>query len=67
MDYLQKQLAEAQTQLKAAEEQAAQLKAVAEPEKERFFKSGHFTSAVDLAIIEALSLGLARSKVSLRL
>ena len=50
-------------ELAAKEEERARLSAVAEPVQQRFFKSGHFTAAVDLAIISALQLGVSRGKV----
>ena len=59
-------MAELQAQLKAATEEAAALKAIAEPDHTYFkqqTKSHAFTAAVDLAIIEALCLGVARNKV----
>jgi hypothetical protein len=36
---------------------------VAEPGKERFKTGNHFSAAVDLSIVQVLSLGLARKKV----
>jgi hypothetical protein len=39
--------------------QAAKFKAISEPPKERFYESGHFSTAVDLAICEALQLGVS--------
>ena len=65
-DQLEKQVAKLQVQLKAATEEAAKFKAIAEPEATYFkqkTKSHAFTAAVDLAIIEALCLGVARNKV----
>ena len=62
---LRKRLAAEEAALKASQEEAARFKAVAEPDKERFFKSGRFTAAVDLAIIECLMNGVARVKVPL--
>jgi hypothetical protein len=43
--------------------QAAKFKAIAEPPKERFYESGHFSAAVDLAICEMLQLGVSCIKV----
>ena len=52
-----------QRQLKQAQQEAAELKAIVKPTKQRFFQSGHFSSEVDLAIIRALQLGVSRRKV----
>ena len=62
---LERVLAAAAADRKEAEAEVAKYKAVAEPGKKRFFVSGHFSAAVDLASIEALTLGLARGKVRL--
>ena len=46
-DQLEKQVAELQAQLKAATEEAAQFKAIAEPPRSKFYNNG-FTPEVDL-------------------
>lgn len=50
-------------ELAAAKAERARLAAIAEPKQQRFFEGGSFTAAVDLAIISALQLGVARGKV----
>ena len=42
-------------EMKAEEAQTATYRAIAEPEKEYFFKGGHFTDQVELAALEALA------------
>ena len=56
--------AELLQRLKVTQADAANYKAVAEPSKKHFFESGHFSPAVDKAIIEVLSCGVSRNKVS---
>eukprot|EP00966_Prymnesium_polylepis_P058856 1364029-Prymnesium_polylepis.1 len=48
--------------LDALREEIAKFKAIAEPDKRRFLKSGAFSSEVDLAIIRCLQLGVSRGK-----
>ena len=55
--------AQAQDQHAAAQAELARLAGIAEPQKERFFEHGHFAARIDLAIIQALQLGVSRSKV----
>jgi hypothetical protein len=43
-------------------EEAAKYRAIAEPKKQRFLKSGASTAEVDLAIIRCLQLGVSRGK-----
>mmetsp|Transcript_39973 Transcript_39973/g.80082 ORF Transcript_39973/g.80082 Transcript_39973/m.80082 type:complete len:506 (-) Transcript_39973:208-1725(-) len=55
--------AKQQVQIKEQLEELTRLKAIAEPGKERFKTKGHFSAAVDLSIVQVLSLGIARKKV----
>ena len=50
-------------QLAASEAERARLAEIAEPSKNRFYQSGHFSARVDLTIIECLQLGVTRRKV----
>lgn len=63
LEALEAQLETLRQQLAAAEEARDKYKAIAEPQKERFFEHGHFTARVDQAIIESLQLGVSRGKV----
>jgi hypothetical protein len=56
--------AAAEEQLKEAKAEAARLRAIAEPDARYFFKDRHFSAPVDLAIIQALQLGVSRRKVT---
>jgi hypothetical protein len=56
-------VAELQVKLQEASEEATKFKAIAEPGKERFKTGNHFSAAVDLSIVQVLSLGIARKKV----
>ena len=54
-DQLEKELTATQAALKEQTEIAAKYKAVAEPPVEKFFKSGHYTSEVDLTSLEVIA------------
>mgnify|MGYP007078087322 CR=1 FL=1 len=58
------QMAELQAQLKAATEEAARFKAIAEPPRSKFYNNG-FTPEVDLCALEVMLLGggVARNQV----
>jgi hypothetical protein len=62
-DALRAELMRTQLQLEAQKEETAKYKAIAEPQKEYFFKSGHFSAASDLACIQCLQLHVPRRKV----
>ena len=59
----QKSCEEQRQMLKEQQEEITRLKAIAEPGKERFKTKGHFSAAVDLSIVQVLTLGIARKKV----
>ena len=61
---LEKQIAELQAELKQQSELTAKFQAIAEPPKEKFFKSGHYTSEVDLTALEVIAnLGVSANVV----
>jgi hypothetical protein len=64
VDYhaLQAELTRTRLDLEAQKMETAKYKAIAEPPKEYFFKSGHFSAPVDLACLQTLQLGVTRSK-----
>ena len=53
----------AQADLSAQQAELERLRSIAEPGKERFKTSNHFSAAVDLSIVCCLSLGISRKKV----
>eukprot|EP00966_Prymnesium_polylepis_P337089 7391883-Prymnesium_polylepis.1 len=52
---LERQVASLRQQLKAQQEETARFKAVAQPPKSKFFRSGHYTSDVDLLALEMIA------------